>query len=323
LGCKALWSDQLLSLLTQPFAYLKAGILRLYPADAVSVAGYYFLRHQRTRRDFVSEAASYSQFFVSCLMVTLPSPIRLAFVKRAIAAYCAQTHLPRELVIVLDQGPAEAKAAIAACVAALGRSDIRIVEPSGTLTLGALRNFSRASARGQVHCQWDDDDLHHPQRVERQLATLAGSGAQAVCLQDVMQFFTTTRALYWTNWRAAEPTVMPATLMCWATAPVSYPESGPKAMLGEDSDVCMQFLRLGVLRPLADAPNLMVYVNHGVNTRSNDFHAMLAERLGVSQGLLRRREAKIREWLQAFDFGAGVVSVQGPNGVAFTLGCGV
>jgi hypothetical protein len=60
-----------------------------------------------------------------------------------------------------------------------------------------------------------------------------------------------------------------------------------------------------------------------VNTRSNDFHAMLAERLGVSQGLLRRREAKIREWLQAFDFGAGVVSVQGPNGVAFTLGCGV
>ncbi len=268
-------------------------------------------------------AASSSQFLVSCLMVTLPTPMRFPFVKRAIAAYCAQTHLPRELVIVLDQGLGEAKAAISAYVGALGRADIRIVESSGILTLGALRNLSRASARGQVHCQWDDDDLHHPQRVERQLATLAGSGAQAVCLQDVMHFFTATRALYWTNWRAAEPTVMPATLMCRATAPVRYPEHGPNAMLGEDSDVCMQFRRLGGLLPLADAPNLMVYVNHGANTRSDDFHTMLAERLGVSQGLLRRREAKIREWLQAFDFGAGAVSVQGPNGVAFTLGCGV
>ena len=58
---------------------------------------------------------------VSCLMVTLPSPGRLAFVKRSIAAYCAQTHRPRELVVVLDQGPAEAKAAIAEHVRSLGR----------------------------------------------------------------------------------------------------------------------------------------------------------------------------------------------------------
>jgi hypothetical protein len=268
----------------------------------------------------VSEAANSSQFLVSCLMVTLPSAERLPFVKRAIAAYCAQTHSPRELILVLDHGPVDAKSALAAHIRSLGRDDIRIVESTGNVTLGALRNLSRASARGEVHCQWDDDDLHHTQRVELQLAALTASGAQAVCLQDVMHFFSMTRALYWTNWRAAEPTVMPATLMCRATAPVCYPEAGPEARLGEDSNVCMQFLRLGALHPLADVPHMMVYVNHGANTRSNDFHTMLATRLGVSQGLLRRREAKIREWLRAFDFGAGAVSVRGPKGVAFTLG---
>jgi glycosyltransferase involved in cell wall biosynthesis len=257
---------------------------------------------------------------VSCLMVTLPSPRRLAFVERAIAAYAAQTHAPRELVIVLDQGPAEAKAAITDHVETLGRDDIRIVEARGALTLGALRNLSRASARGEVHCQWDDDDLHHPERVERQLAALVESGAQAVCLQEVMQFFTASRTLYWTNWRAAEPTVMPATLTCRADAPVRYPETGPRARLGEDSEVCDQLLRLDGLHRLADAPQLMVYVNHGANTWNDGFHQMLAERLGLSQGLLRRREARIREALAVFDFGPGPVEVRGPNGAAFTLG---
>ena len=256
---------------------------------------------------------------VSCLMVTLPTPARFAFLKRSIAAYCAQTHTPRELVMVLDLGPAEAKTAIRMHVASLGRDDIRVVEAPGELSLGALRNLSRASARGQVHCQWDDDDLHHPQRVDRQLAALTASGAQAVCLQEVMLFLTASRELYWTNWRAAPPTVMPATVMCLATVPVRYPETGPTSRLGEDTAVALQFLSLGALHALTDAPHLFVYVGHAANTWGGDFHPMLASRLGLSQGLLLRREARIRESLRAIDFGPGTVTVRGPNGAAFTL----
>lgn len=255
-------------------------------------------------------------------MVTLPSPGRFAFVKRSIAAYCAQTHARRELVMLLDQGPAEAKAAVAAHVASLGRDDIRIVEAPGEMTLGALRNLSRASARGEVQCQWDDDDLHHPERIERQLAALVASGAEATCLQEVMLFFTAARTLYWTNWRATEPTVMPATLMSRASAPVRYPEIGPAAQRGEDTDVCIQLLQRGGLHPITEAPHLFAYVNHGSNTWGDDFHQMLAERLGLSQGLLRRREARLREGLAGLAFGAAAVEVRGPNGAAFTLGDG-
>ena len=46
---------------------------------------------------------------------------------------------------------------------------------------------------------------------------------------------------------------------------------------------------------------------------------MLASRLGLSKGLLLRREARLRESLRALDFGPGPVTVRGPNGVAFTL----
>ena len=257
---------------------------------------------------------------VSCLMVALPSAGRLAFLERSIAAYAAQTHASRELVIVLDQGSAEDKAAIAKHVATLRRDDVRIVESPRAMSLGALRNLSRDSARGEVQCQWDDDDLHHPQRIELELAALAASGAQAVCLQECMLLLAASSELYWTNWRATEPTVMPGTLMCRATAPIRYPETGPRSQLIEDTDVVLQLLRAGGLHPIVDAPHLYVYVGHASNTWGTAFHPMLASRLGLSRGLLLRREARLRENLRAIDFGPGPVNVRGPNGVAFTLG---
>ena len=39
---------------------------------------------------------------VSCLMVTKPVAVRFAMLERSIASYCRQSHLNRELVIVVD-----------------------------------------------------------------------------------------------------------------------------------------------------------------------------------------------------------------------------
>ena len=176
---------------------------------------------------------------VSCLLVTLPSLRRSGFFSRSLAAYCAQTHSARELVIVLDDGPAAVRAAIGAEVAALERQDIRMVEPAGKHSLGALRNISVNQAHGDVLCQWDDDDLHHPQRVERQLEALLACGGNSVHLEDAMQFFPDTRTLHWTNWRATEAKGLPGTLMFRRSAPVRYPETGTDAKLGEDSAVSL------------------------------------------------------------------------------------
>ena len=255
-----------------------------------------------------------SEVLVSCLMVTLGSPDRLAMARAAVSAYCDQTHPRRELLIVTDPGAGEG---LAAMIQALGRDDIRLIAPDGPAPLGALRNFARRNARGEVHCQWDDDDLYHPDRLSRQLSVLLETGAQAVCLREVMQFFPADRAIYGINWWATEAGVFPGSLMCRADAPAVYPETGAQARLGEDLDFVRQ---LGEgLEPLADAPHLYVYVSHGANSWAGDHHRMLAQRLAVSVGLLRRREARLREGLAPFDFGPGEVKVCGPTGPAFTL----
>ena len=54
-----------------------------------------------------------ADLMVSCLMVTIALPERAPYLRRSVADYCRQTHSNRELVIVLDSGQPEAKAAIA------------------------------------------------------------------------------------------------------------------------------------------------------------------------------------------------------------------
>ena len=257
---------------------------------------------------------------ISCLLVTLPVPERLACLRESVRAYCRQTYKEKELVIVFDGALPESRAAIFAFVDALERADIRIVELPEPLSLGRLRNISRASARGEILCHWDDDDLHHPERLEQQFKALQASGREAVYLQEVMQFFPSSGTIYWTNWFATEAKGFPASLMCRGSADIKYPEEGPTSVRGEDLVVAAQLhARCGV-HLLAGMPHLYVYVSHGQNTWPDDHHRMLATQLGISQGLLRRREAQLRNGLTAFDFGQETIAVQGNNGLAFTLG---
>lgn len=265
-------------------------------------------------------AAPHDDILVSCLTVTRGLPERFAFLRRSIAAYDRQTHRRRELVIVIHGGTAEYRARVADHVGSLNRDDIKIVEAPEQLRLGGLRRISRDAAEGAVHCQWDDDDFYHPERIQQQLAALAGSGAEGVCFQELMQYFPAMRTLYWTNWRATEATGHPGTLMCLASAPISYPEVGHIAQYGEDLTVLMQLKKRGALHLLANAAHLYVYVSHGANLWSPAHHRMLADRLAVSKGMLKRREAQLREGLSVFDFGPEPVTVQGSNGVAFMLG---
>jgi glycosyltransferase involved in cell wall biosynthesis len=256
---------------------------------------------------------------VSCLMVTLAVPERLRHLERSIACYARQTHGNKELVIVTDAGDPDTKSAIVTHVSSLSRDDIRIVDVPGKHSVGALRNISVASARGDVVCQWDDDDLSHPQRVERQLEALRQSGRQGVCLREAMMFFMGSRTLYCTNWHATPPKSLPGTLTCWKSAPIRYHETGPGCRLGEDTVVAQQLLDLDALHALPDVPHLYVYVCHGANSWAADHHRMLVESLAVSRGLLSRRETQLREELRCYDFGAGAVTVRGSNGLAFVL----
>lgn len=254
---------------------------------------------------------------ISCLAVTLPVAERFAFLTRSITDYQRQTHRNRELILVLNGGDPAVARRIRDHVAALRDPGIRLVEPAGSLTLGALRNISIEHARGEIICQWDDDDLYHPERLARQLEAL-GDG-DAVFLREVMQFYPAERALYCTNWQATETQSFPGSLMCRISVDARYPETGDDARLGEDTTVARHLAETGRVVLLAGLPHLYVYVSHGRNSWPDSHHRMLASRLALSRGLLLRREAALRAGLSGIDFGPDEVLVQGFNGVAFPL----
>jgi len=256
---------------------------------------------------------------VSCLTVTLAVGERLAHLKRSLETYCRQSYACRELVLVIDGGNIATRLAIRRAVDDLDRSDIRIVETHERLTLGALRNVAVNEARGDILCTWDDDDFHHPKRLERQVDVLREQGGLAVCMTEIMQFFPAERRLFLTNWVGTPLKGAAGTLMWRKSARASYPEEGPDANIGEDLVVVAYLQSLGGYHFLQGAPHLYVYVSHGQNTCGDDHHRMIARELGVSKRMIQRREAELRAGLTAFDFGPGDLTVEGANGTAFVI----
>jgi glycosyltransferase involved in cell wall biosynthesis len=256
---------------------------------------------------------------VSCLMIALAVPERLASTKRSIDDFCRQTLANKVLVLIISGGIETVQQAIRDYVESLRRDDIRIFTLPPGLNLGELRNFSVKAATSDILCQWDDDDLYHPQRLERQLSVLLDGDFEAVYLQDVMQYFPSANSLYWTNWRGTEVAAHPGTLMHRREVPIQYPTRGDHARLGEDIELARALIARGHVGYLAGMPHLYIYVSHGMNSWHDGHHRMLADQLSISQALLRRREAQIREGLAPHGFSRDTVSLVGNNGPAFTL----
>lgn len=250
-------------------------------------------------------------------MVTLPVPERLAPMKRAIEAYLQQTHADRELIVVIDQGTPDDRAAVVSAIEAFARPDIITVLADAPMTVGALRNISVDHATGDAICQWDDDDLHHPQRIAEQLAAPARGECVATLLQDVILYLPAERALYWTNWAATPATGHPGTLLCLRDAMPRYPEIGIRAHLNQDLILWEELQATQQVRTVANAPHLLVYVIHGTNLSPPEHLEMLRSELSISSGLLARREAALREGLRPFALDG--VTANGSNGPAFTL----
>lgn len=113
--------------------------------------------HEIQRRMLVNHAAPATPR-VSALMLTGKCVERYALARVAVACFQRQTWPDKELVIV-NHGPVSL---------ANGDPNIREIRVHRTpeMTLGDLRNLSREQARGDYVIQWDDDDYHHPRRIE-------------------------------------------------------------------------------------------------------------------------------------------------------------
>lgn len=234
---------------------------------------------------------------ISCLTVTQPD--RLPELSRAIQCFRRQTFAPRELVIVHD-GDADFQRAIRQLLDAEKEPALFQVyaAPAG-LPLGELRNLAVELARYPLVCQWDDDDLYHPRRLEMQFAYLKIQGAEFCFLTDQLHLFEDENRLYWDDWNVEPPpmNLIQGTLLGNKQLLGSY----PALARGEDTPVVMGLVRQGYkIAALGGVGWLYVYTYSGKNVWDREHHAAISvwkhlrgERLKAQIALL---DARLREY---------------------------
>lgn len=214
---------------------------------------------------------------VSCLMVTKGRPV---LAERAIDCFLAQSYPQKEIVIIDD----DADDSLARRVERI--NDPRIVYvrlPAEDKPLGALRNLAVQRATGALVCQWDDDDLYHPRRLELQIAALRSTGADACTLMRHQLFWPTQRRLCLSVNRIWE-----GSLLCRKQKLPLY----PLLRRGEDTPVVEKLVGRSRIA-LLDAPSLYTYVFHGTNTfGAEHFAEHFAQATESFEGVLYESEVR-------------------------------
>ena len=187
---------------------------------------------------------------VSCLMVTRG---RLFPARFAVDCFRRQSWPERELVLVCDAPGTP----VEEYCRTLGDGRIRVVVPDGpAASLGELRNLSLRAARGDYVCQWDDDDLYHPQRLELGMLLLQSMRADAMFLSRWMLWSPQAHRIGVSGSREWEGSML-ARRACVPPYPA--------LARGEDTAVLHAMLGRGRVA-LLDAPWLYTYVQTGANT---------------------------------------------------------
>lgn len=177
---------------------------------------------------------------------------------RAIACFEAQTHSSKELVIVYESDNTGIAEVI---VQKKGNKEIRFIEVPAVpkQSLGELRNYSIEIAKGELFCQWDDDDWFAANRLEEQLRSLQQEEADVCFLGYWIIYDHTDGKAYLSFQRNWEGTVLVKKSIinencCYAALPKAEDTAFKDAV--EASCTIDRLL----------APHLYIYTYHGNNT---------------------------------------------------------
>lgn len=143
---------------------------------------------------------------------------------------------------------------------------LTLVEASSIEMLGALRNRGLDRLDTEYWAQWDDDDLHHPMRLELQLAELKKQPLVSACMLSRWTLYDAVTDRAWISWARA-----------WEGSIVAHRTElrYPNLTIGEDT--CFVDA-LGANIALLDMPGLYVYRHHGANTYSRHHFMALTGR---------------------------------------------
>lgn len=228
---------------------------------------------------------------VSCVTVTQG---RTELIGTAIQCFVSQTHPLREMIIV-SQGNKEQNEVIKKMIEKY--SDIHFVEVPSDLTLGEMRNLSIELAHGDIICQWDDDDIYHPQRISTQFKSLRGDSIASLYTR-YLKYFADTGKMYMIDHTAgtsdyldvlkSDPSkkylcgsVMFKKQVFHECNNILYPENGNQSTREEDLNVLKKLMKFGKVASV-DAGYEYCYVFHGGNVYQRKHHEMLLHKKCLS-----------------------------------------
>ena len=183
---------------------------------------------------------------VSALMVTRGN---VEMVRSSLACFRAQTWPNKELVVVCA-------AVTAPLRELLNRSNEKLIEVPGLLTLGNLRNIAISMASGDYICTWDDDDLYDPSRLTVSMQVILQSGVAAVFLNQLLIWWPERDLLALSGSRTWENSMVAKR----AAVPV-YP-----SMAKSEDFVAVDYLCRHHSFAMLDAPTMYCYRITGENT---------------------------------------------------------
>lgn len=223
------------------------------------------------------------------------------------------------MVIIMDRPSERDRQALQSHVSSLNRSDIRCIAPDRDLSLGALRNVSMSNANGDILCQWDDDDLSHPNRLTAQVEFILTNVHDAAILTDNLHIFLDEGLCYWETGRRNLIGGRPSTLMVRRHHGLLYPESGPESIRGEDT-YFLKELRTRLNLGYFEAPAFhYLYFFHGSNTMDSAHHRMLALRTSVPrEQLLANCEHLTKGIREVAGFGLSTLRMNTKEGYGLT-----
>jgi predicted O-linked N-acetylglucosamine transferase (SPINDLY family)/mannosyltransferase OCH1-like enzyme/glycosyltransferase involved in cell wall biosynthesis len=191
---------------------------------------------------------------VTCVMVTRGRPLQA---RQAVDCFVAQSYPHRELLIVTEA----IDPSLRAYIDHLSHARIHVFEVGEIgLTLGELRNMAVDRASGELVCQWDDDDLYHPDRLTEQVRALSNANADACLLSRWMIWWPREQRLAISNARAWEGSLL---------ARRSKMPRYPAIARGEDTLVVDHLMKHHRVITI-DLPHLYLYIVHGGNTWNAD-----------------------------------------------------
>jgi len=197
---------------------------------------------------------------VSCLMLTYN---RFKAFKISVDNYIKQTYNNKELIII-NSGNDDYTKKITEFLTSIDSDTYNITLLTyAPNSLGALRNLGIDNTKGEYIIIFDDDDIHHPERIEKQINICLKSNVDGTLLRN----FTAVIKNKWFGKKRYKCTMLPGLegTLLFKKSDIRYPDKNQ----GEDTDFIKELKEAGVVIAIIDETyDLYEYNFYGKNTVS-------------------------------------------------------